>query len=93
MELFLVLTVNFVDLVLSVLMIAMFIRAILSFLMMGEDSKLGMLMYIITEPFIMPIRILLEKINLFQGTPLDVSFFLTTLIIAIVQTVLSAIPM
>ncbi len=92
MELFLVLTVNFVDLVLGAVMFAMLIRAVMSFLMMGEESKFGMLLYYFTEPFIVPVRRLLEKLNLFQGSPLDISFFLTTVIIAMIQTLLSSIP-
>jgi hypothetical protein len=36
---------------------------------------------------------LLQKLNLFQGTPLDMSFFLTSILLAMVQTVLAEIPM
>ena len=93
MKLFLVLTVNFVDLFLSVLLFAMLIRALLSFFMMGEESRFSMLMYYFTEPFILPVRKLFEKLGLFQGTPLDVSFFFTTLLIGLVQVLLASIPM
>ncbi len=93
MELFLVLTVNFVDLVLSAVLFAMLIRAVLSFLMMGEESKLAMLVYVFTEPFVMPVRGILERFGWFQGSPLDVSFFLTTVLLAMLQTLLGSIPM
>lgn len=93
MKLFLVLAVNFVDLFLSVLLFAMLARALMSFFMMGEESKLSMLLYYFTEPFILPVRKAFEKLGLFQGTPLDVSFFFSTLLIGMVQVILAAIPM
>lgn len=93
MELFLILTVNFVDLFLSVLLFAMLARALMSFFMMGEENKLSMLLYYFTEPFIIPVRKMFEKMGLFQGTPMDVSFFFTTLLIGMVQVLLASIPM
>ena len=93
MKLFLVLTVNFVDLVLTAVLFAMLIRALLSILFMGEESKFAMILYFFTEPFIMPMRIILQKLNLFQGSPLDVSFFLTSILLAMTQTLLASIPM
>lgn len=93
MELFLVLTVNLVDLILSAVLFAMLIRAVLSLLMMGEESKFAMLLYMFTEPFILPVRRILERFGWFQGSPLDVSFFLTTVLLAMLQTLLAAIPM
>ena len=93
MKLFLILTVNFVDLVLTAVLFAMLIRAVLSIFMMGEESKFAMILYYFTEPFIIPVRMLLQKLNLFQGTPLDMSFFLTSILLAMVQTVLAEIPM
>ena len=93
MKLFLVLTVNFVDLILTAVLFAMLIRALLSIFFMGEESKLSMVLYFFTEPFIMPVRLLLEKLNLFQGSPLDISFFLTSILLAMLQTLLGSIPM
>lgn len=93
MRLFLVLTVNFVDLVLGAVLFAMLIRAILSLLMRGEESTFSMLLFYFTEPFILPVRKILERFGWFQGTPLDVSFFLTTVLLAMIQTLLAGIPM
>jgi hypothetical protein len=36
---------------------------------------------------------ILQKLNLFQGSPLDVSFFLTSILLAMTQTLLGSIPM
>ena len=93
MKLFLVLTVNFVDLVLGAVLFAMLIRAILSLFMHGEESRFSMLLFYFTEPFILPVRKILERFGWFQGTPLDVSFFLTTIILAMLQSLLASIPM
>ena len=93
MKLFLILTVNFVDLILTAVLFAMILRALLSIFFMGEESKFAMVLYFFTEPFIMPVRLLLEKFNLFQGSPLDVSFFLTSILLAMLQTLLGSIPM
>lgn len=93
MRLFLVLTVNFVDLVLGAVLFAMLIRAVLSLIMMGEESRLSMLLFYFTEPFILPVRKLLERLGWFQGMPIDVSFFLTTVILGMIQSLLASIPM
>ena len=90
MKLFLILTVNFVDLILAAVLFAMLLRALLSIFFMGEESKFAMILYFFTEPFIMPVRL---KLNLFQGSPLDVSFFLTSILLAMLQTLLGSIPM
>jgi len=89
----LVLTVNFVDLILGAVLVAMLVRAVLSIFMMGEESRFAMLLYYFTEPFILPVRKLLERFGLFQGTPLDVSFFITTLLLGMLQVLLGCIPM
>ena len=93
MRLFLVLTVNFVDLVLGTVLFAMLIRAVLSFFMMGEESRFSMLLYYFTEPFVLPVRKILERLGWFDGMPIDVSFFLTTVILGMLQSILACIPM
>jgi uncharacterized protein YggT (Ycf19 family) len=93
LRLFLVLTVNFVDLVLGAVLFAMLIRAILSLIMMGEESRFSMLLFYFTEPFILPVRKILERLGWFQGMPIDVSFFLTTVLLGMIQSLLASIPM
>ena len=65
----------------DVLSIAMFVRAILSWFTMGEQTKLGTFMYVVTEPVIMPIRALCNRFGWFQGMPLDMPFFLTMILL------------
>ena len=63
---------------------AMLLRAILSWVPMNPN-KFSDLLYAITEPFIYPIRWLFEKMNWFQGTPLDVPFFVTFLLLSVLN--------
>ncbi len=93
MKLFLVLTVNFVDLVLGAVSLAMLIRAVLSLIMMGEESRFSMLLFYFTEPFILPVRKILDRLGWFAGMPIDFSFFLTAVILGMLQSLLAGIPM
>ncbi len=61
----------------DILSVAMLARAILSWFTMGEQTKLGTFMYVVTEPIIMPIRALCNRFGWFQGFPLDMPFLLT----------------
>ena len=64
--------------------IAMLLRAVLSWFPL-EPNKFTNLLYAITEPFIYPIRWLFHRMNWFQDSPLDVPFFVTFLIISVIN--------
>jgi uncharacterized protein YggT (Ycf19 family) len=76
--------------ILSVLMLAMTARAILSWIVMLTEGGLATRMYgflqRITEPIIMPIRALFARMHWFEGFPLDVSFLVTWLLLSAIQT-------
>lgn len=80
--------VTLVRTLLYALEIAMFLRALLSWFPIDEESRLMSFLYTITEPVIQPIRALLYRWNLFQNSPLDVSFFITYIIIALLSMLL-----
>ena len=67
---------------LMALLAAMFVRAICSWLPFGENV-IENIAYAVTEPFIIPVRFLLERIEWVKNAPLDVSFFVTFLIISL----------
>ncbi|MCQ2353893.1 MAG: YggT family protein [Clostridia bacterium] len=92
MKLLIYLVVTLSDTVLSAVLFAMLIRAVLSFLMIGDDNKFSVFLYAITEPFILPVRTLFEKMGWFQGTPIDVSFFITCILLEMLRLTLSCIP-
>ena len=66
----------------DVLSMAMFVRAILSWFTMGEQTRIGTFLYVVTEPVILPIRALCARFGWFQGMPLDMPFFITMVILS-----------
>ncbi len=92
MELFLYLIVQSVDIFLSFVILAMLVRSIMSLFMIDEDNKWFLLVYTVTEPFVFPLRNLFERMEWFRGSPIDVSYFCSAMLILLVQTALSFIP-
>ena len=88
MYLALVILQNTVTIALSVLQLAMLVRAILSWFPSAPE-KLENFLYAITEPLIMPMRKLFERLNWFQGLPIDMAFFATYLILTVLLLVLA----
>ena len=75
-----------VRVLLFALQLAMMARAILSWFPI--DNKLTNFLDVVTEPIIYPVRKLFEKMNWFQGLPLDMSFMAAYLILAIIILIL-----
>ena len=69
------------------LQFAMLARAILSWFPM--ENRLVDIVYAVTEPFIYPFRRLFEKLNWFQGFPLDMAFLASYLAINLLTVLLS----
>ena len=76
------------SLLLSTNQLLMLIRAILSWFPMEEDSNLIRFIYMATEPVILPVRSLLDRFGLFEGMPIDMSFFITFMLISIIRMLL-----
>ncbi len=74
---------------LDILMVCMLLRAILSWIMIGDEENafIGIL-YAVTEPFIMPIRYLCERFGWFEGLPIDMSFFITAILLSVLRSFL-----
>ena len=68
---------------LSAVQLAMMARAIISWFPI-EPNKFIRFLEIFTEPVVYPIRKLFEKLNWFQGIPLDMSFMAAFLILSVV---------
>ncbi|MBR3879949.1 MAG: YggT family protein [Clostridia bacterium] len=81
--------VSFVLFFIEVLMFAMLIRAILSWITDGT-SRFARFLYVLTEPAIMPIRKLLVKKNWLQNSPIDFSFTITCFVLLFIEMLLSA---
>ncbi len=83
--------VYFLYYLLGVVDYALLIRAILSWMAPDAEGWVVDLIYAITEPFLLPVRKLLAKRNLDSAGPLDLSFFLTVVLIMIIRACLSAL--
>ena len=70
---------------------AMFIRAIMSWIPGADENRFGDFLYAITEPFIVPVRAILDRIPLFQGFPLDMSFLFTYLLLSLLSMFLGGL--
>ncbi len=68
----------------------MMARSLLSLFFMDDDNVWLDFLYAVTEPVIYPIRALFDKLDLFKDSPLDIPFFVTTLMIIVVQVFLPA---
>ncbi len=76
--------------IIDVLDLALLLRAILSWIMRGEENRFTAFLYALTEPVIHPIRQLFYKLNWFQETPLDMPFLFAVLLLMVVRTLLGA---
>ncbi len=87
MSLVLQIIANVAVLLLSVVQLAMLVRAVMSWFPM-DPNKFTDFLYAVTEPFIYPIRMLFQKMNWFQDIPLDMSFMATYILLSILLLVL-----
>ncbi|MBQ9760552.1 MAG: YggT family protein [Clostridia bacterium] len=79
---------NFVLVLLEVMQLAMLGRAIMSWFDHGEGTVSTFLTFV-TEPFILPIRRLCERMHWFENSMIDIPFFITMIIFMVLQTFLS----
>lgn len=91
MEVTVLLLRNIILVLLDVLQLAFLLRAIMSWFDRGEPGMISSFLIFVTEPIIMPIRVLFERRKLFQDSMLDVPFFIAFMILTLVQTFLTLI--
>lgn len=78
---------TFVDVLLTVLYFAIFVRVILSWLPLDEDGPFVSFVYLVTDPIILPIRALLDRTGLFENSPLDFSTLIAMVVLMLLQAV------
>ena len=71
-----------------VLQIAMLVRAVLSWFPGGDGNIISDIAYAITEPVIIPVRAFLERFESVKNFPIDMSFFVTFMIISLISSLL-----
>lgn len=75
--------------VLDVLMLALLVRALLSWLDPQGEWGISNFLFTLTEPIIFPLRQLFAKMHWFEGLPLDMPFMFTWLLLSLLQLLLS----
>jgi len=79
-----------IRILLDVVMICMLLRAILSFIMVGdEEGPLMGMLYAVTEFFVAPVRAVCDRFGWFEGLPLDMSFFITAILLSVIRSFLA----
>ena len=91
MDLLLYFLKNTAVLLLYVLNIGLFLRAILSWIDPEMSFRVSAFLYTLTEPVIQPIRKLCHKKNWFQRTPIDMPFMITVLLVIVAQMILESV--
>lgn len=89
MNFLLYLVSGIVNFLLGALQLFMLVRAIMSWLPFDDDNPLYNFVFAVTEPIIIPVRVLLERFDFMRGFPIDMSFFITYLLISILQILLA----
>lgn len=72
----------------DILLVAMMVRAIMSWFFMPGQNVFVNLLYFITEPVILPVRQLCARFGWFMGVPMDMPYFITTILLMILNVVL-----
>ena len=83
--------VRTVELYIAVVVLAMAARMLLPLFLNIEESRIYMFCCVVTEPVIMPVRLVMSKLNIGQDSPIDWSFFATYMILWLIRTMLPAI--
>ena len=68
--------------------LCMFIRAVMSWFPVDDDNPILVFTYSVTEPFIVPVRMLLERFGIGDDSPIDVAFLLTIILLSVLTIVL-----
>ncbi len=87
MEIVVALVKALADGILMVIQIALLVRAVMSWFPIGENI-LSDIAYTITEPLIIPVRRVLERFEAVRNFPIDISFFVTFLLVSMLSAVL-----
>lgn len=74
------------DLLISAMIFALFIRSILSLIMFDiEENRFMNFIYTVTDIITAPVRMVCDRMGWFQETPIDVPHLITLLLLFIMQ--------
>lgn len=69
---------------------AILIRVLLSWIPVDEEGRLEAFLFAITEPVILPMRILLDRFESMKTIPIDIPLLLTAILLSVLSSILSA---
>ncbi len=91
MSTFLYILAKSVDVLLGAVTLGMIIRMLLPLFTDAEGNKIYAFAVYITEPFIVPFRFLLWKLNIGQNLPIDLSFTVSYMALIFIRMLLPII--
>ena len=77
-----------VRILLIALQLLMLGRAILSWLPLEEENPVENFLFSLTEPVFAPVRALIDRFGWFEGLPIDMSFFITFILLSVLTAIL-----
>lgn len=80
---------NTISTLLSAVLFLMLVRLILSLLPLADDNPLEEFVYNITEPFVLPVRAVIDKFDSLASLPIDIAFFIAFILLSLITEVLS----
>ena len=91
MTYFIQMIVILVRLLLGALQIAFLIRAVFSMLMPMQDNAFTRFLQMVTEPVVIPFRLLLERFSFVRNCPIDIAYSVAFLTLILMETALPAV--
>lgn len=91
MEIVLYIFAQTVNIFLSLMSIAMLMRVLLQFFVDVMENKLYLFCVMLTEPIIIPFRILFAKFNIGEDSPIDLPFLASSFTLMILMAFLPII--
>ena len=91
MEVILYILAKTVSIYLSLVTITMLGRMLIQLFTGSDGGVLFAICYYVSEPFIVPFRILFAKLNIGQSSPLDMSFLASSVGVMVLRLALPAI--
>ncbi len=82
---------QFVSLFITILQFLMMIRAVMSWLPIDEDSTVVNFIMMVTEPVIVPVRMILNRFDAVNDLPIDISFLVAFLMLSVLQMLLPGV--
>lgn len=75
----------------TVIDLMMLVRAILSWIPGASMSSVGEFLTMVTEPFIWPMRKLLNRFAFVYECPIDIPYIVTFILLGVIETILSSL--